>query len=100
MEMEKLQLFAVLDAKMELYLAPITARNAAVAARIFETAVLQEGHDFNVHADDYSLWLVGEFDPGTGEVSALGLKSIVQGHHIINKHANQEVSSGTSPFNR
>jgi len=94
MEMEKLQLFAVLDNKMELYLAPITARNIAVAVRIFETAVLSQGHDFNTHPDDYSLWLIGEFDQSSGEVKSLPAKTVVQGHQIINKHKNEEILSG------
>ncbi len=94
MEMEKLQLFAVLDCKMELYLQPITARNIGVAVRIFETAVLTPGHDFNQHADDYSLWLIGEFDQVTGELVATPVKVVVQASSIRNKYNNEERISG------
>ncbi len=96
MEMEKLQLFAVLDCKMELYLQPITARNIAVAVRIFETAVLTPGHDFNQHADDYSLWLIGEFDQVSAELKGQAAKVVVQGNHIMNKYKNEERISGSA----
>ena len=87
---QEVQLFCVLDSKMEMYIAPYSALNRAVAIRIFETAVRQEGHDFNIHADDYSLWLVGEFDPGTAQVTALPLENMVNAHHIINKMRNEQ----------
>jgi len=91
MEMEKLQLFAVLDCKMELYLSPITARNTAVAVRIFETAVLTDGHDFNTHADDYSLWAIGSFDPGSGQLEPSPSKLVMQAHQIRNKFQNEGI---------
>ncbi len=86
--MQRLDLFCVYDCKMELYLSPFTAMNTAVAVRVFATAVLQEGHDFNSHADDYSMWQIGEFDQETGGVKAIALKNVVQGHHILNKQRN------------
>jgi len=89
--MEKLQMFCIYDCKMELYLSPFTAINAAVAARQFETAVVTEGHDFNNHPDDYSLWQIGLFDQQTAGVETTASRNVVQAHHIINKYKNEEV---------
>lgn len=92
--MQDLLLFCIYDSKAEMYLPPWSAMNRAVAHRIFETAVLQEGHDFNVHADDYSLWEVGSFNPEKAELKPHTLTNIVNAHHILNRFNNKEQSSG------
>jgi len=83
-------LFCVYDSKVEGYLPPFTAMNRAVATRIFETAVMTEGHDFNQHADDYSLFEIGHYEPGTGELVSIQPKSVVAAHHVINKYKNRQ----------
>lgn len=89
--MDSIKLFCVYDSKVEGYLPPFTAMNRAVATRIFETAVMQEGHDFNQHAEDYSLFEIGEYEPDTAELKALTpVSTIVNAHHIISKYANRQ----------
>lgn len=88
--MEKQLLFCVYDSKVEGYLPPFTAMNRAVAIRMFTTAVLQEGSDFNNHADDYSLFEIGHYEPSSGELVSIQPKSVVAAHHIMNKHKNQQ----------
>jgi len=94
--MEKLLLFCVYDSKVEGYLPPFTAMNRPVAIRIFETAVLQEDHDFNRHAEDYSLFEIGHYEPGTGELVSKTPVQAVQAIQIITKHNNrqQDIQSG------
>lgn len=89
MAMEKLQMFCIYDCKMELYLSPFTAINAAVAAREFETAVMTPNHNFNQHPDDYSLWEIGEFDQQSAAVGSAVLRNVVQAHHIMARNLNQ-----------
>lgn len=82
-------LFCVYDEKAEMYLPPFTAMNRAVAHRIFESAVMQEGHDFNRHADDYSLWEIGKFDQDKGLVTSDGKHhNVVNAHHLMAKFNN------------
>ncbi len=88
--MEKQILFSVYDAKAEGYLSPISAMNRAVAYRIFETAVMSEGHDFNHHAEDYTLFEIGHYEPDTAELVSKTPVAVVAAHHIINKHKNRE----------
>jgi hypothetical protein len=63
-----LGLFAVHDVKAAQYLPPFASMNEGTAQRQFASAVMSEGHDFNVHAADYSLWSIGEFDSETAEI--------------------------------
>jgi len=89
--------FCVYDAKAELYHPSFTAMNRAVAHRQFETAVSQEGHEFNLHADDYSLWETGTFDQDEGiNEDNKNHVNVVNAHHIVAKLNNQmlEVASG------
>ncbi len=83
--MDKLVMFCVYDSKVEGYLNPFTAMNRAVANRIFETAVLTEGHDFHQHAEDYTLFEVGQFDPDTGVLEPGQLSSVANAHQVLNK---------------
>jgi len=95
--MEKTPLFCVYDNKVEGYLPPFTAMNRAVAVRMFESAVMKTGTDFNDHAEDYSLWETGVFDPSTGLSGPResGQKQqVVEAHHIIAKYRNQGDESG------
>jgi len=89
--------FCVFDEKAELYNSSFTAMNRAVAHRQFETAVLQEGHEFNLHAEDYSLWETGTFDPDTGINLDNGQHSnVVNAHHVIMKHNNSQYGAQAS----
>lgn len=55
-------LFTVYDSKAANYLPPFVSRNHATALREFRDAVNQEGHAFNTHAEDFTLWHIGTFD--------------------------------------
>lgn len=91
MEAIILPTFAILDEKAEMHLPTFTARNRAVAHRMFETAVLQDGHDFNKHPEDYSLWETGTFNQDTGVNTDISPHSnVVNAHHIIMKLRNSQ----------
>lgn len=78
--MATLGLFAVHDVKAAQYLPPFASMNEGTAQRQFASAVMNEGHDFNVHAADYSLWSIGEFDtPYTGHSSPLRASKYLPG---------------------
>lgn len=55
-------LFTVYDSKAANYLPPFVSRNQATALREFKDAVNQEGHAFNTHAEDFTLWHIGTFN--------------------------------------
>lgn len=87
--MEKSLLFCVYDSKVEGYLPPFTAQNRAVAYRIFESAIMQENHDFNQHAEDYTLFEIGHYEPDTGALVSINNSVVVSALHIVSKLRNQ-----------
>jgi len=58
--------FSVHDSAAQAYLLPIYAQSTGVALRSFAEAANREGHNFNRHAADYTLFETGAFDDSTG----------------------------------
>lgn len=57
----------VYDSKAEAFLPPIFSETAATAIRSFVTAVAQEGHNFSLYAEDYTLMKLGEWNELSAE---------------------------------
>lgn len=64
-----LKMFSVYDSKIEAYMAPIFCRTNGEALRRFEATAAQEDHDFNLHAADFTLMAVGEWDDEKGIIT-------------------------------
>lgn len=64
----KLLAFAVRDSKMELFQRPFFAETKGAALRAFRDACKEPGHEFNKHAEDYTLFHIGLFDMEKGEL--------------------------------
>ena len=62
----KTKAFSVYDNKAMVWTNPFYAINIQVAQRIIFNAVNDEGHNFNLNPEDYSLHLVGEFNDEDG----------------------------------
>lgn len=69
-------MFVVHDVKAGNYLSPFASMNNATAQREFATAILQEGHQFNDHAEDFSLWRIANYDTEKAEIT-LGSKELI-----------------------
>ena len=65
-----MKLFAIRDTKVEAFLYPFTARTVGQAVRMTSDLVNQKGHQFNEHAEDYSLFEVGTFDESTAVITS------------------------------
>lgn len=61
-------IYTIHDNKAAAYLPPFYLHNKNMAIRSFADCVQEEGHQFNKHPEDYSLWEIGEFDDLTGEI--------------------------------
>lgn len=64
-------MFSVYDSPAKAYLPPFVADTEKVALRMFEAACRDSQHQFARFAEDYTLFLVGEFDDFTGQVIEL-----------------------------
>lgn len=73
----KLFLFSVQDSKVGAFLPPFAARAKGEAIRSFSQAVSDEKHQFNQHKSDYSLWVLAEFEDGSGQVTAFMPERVV-----------------------
>lgn len=78
----ELECFTVWDAKAKAYIQPFWAMNEQVAQRMFATAVNDPQHDFNIHAEDYSLFKLGAFDQVTGEMIISEIECIARAHEL------------------
>lgn len=69
-------LFTVFDSAAGMFLDPFVAPSVEFAIRAFRQAVNQEGHQFNQFPQDYTLFLVGEFDPASGGLTGNNPQSL------------------------
>ena len=58
----KHKVFSVYDSKVEAYHVPFFAPTVGAAIRMFADAVGDSGSQFAKHAEDYTLFLIGEYD--------------------------------------
>lgn len=68
--MRKLQIMTVFDARAEAFMPAFSVDTVGIAMREFEKMCNSPGHQFCDHAEDFSLFLVGEFDVERGVVLA------------------------------
>lgn len=61
----KFAIVAIKDAKADVFSHPMAFQSKGQAIRSFADQVNTEGEHFYKHPEDYSLWLVGEYDDNT-----------------------------------
>jgi len=60
--MTKLKIFSIYDSKAVAHITPFYLANEALAIRAVTQAVNDEKHQFHNQPEDYTLFLLGEFD--------------------------------------
>jgi len=66
----KMLVFAVYDAAAEAFLAPLFFDTKGQALRVFSDACNNEEHQFSRHAEDYTMFHIGFYEPGKGLLEA------------------------------
>lgn len=61
------KIFAVYDAAAKAYLAPFQLPREEMALRAFRDVINSPNHELANHPEDYTLFLLGEFDNRTGQ---------------------------------
>ena len=87
--MFKLGMYSVFDSKAEQFTPPFSAGNDALAVRVFSGACSEPTHDFHRHAEDFTLFKVGEFDQEKGVIVPCSPESIVTAIVVVSQIANQ-----------
>ena len=67
----KLLAFSVFDEKAAVFGSPIFCATRGLAVRSFSDAVNQKDSPLYIHASDYKLYLVGEFDTVNGSFTVV-----------------------------
>ena len=69
MKVGKLLMAAVYDSAVGVYFQPFFARSRAEALRSFVDVANTDGHPFNNHPGDYTLFILAEWDEESGRFS-------------------------------
>lgn len=79
-------IYSVRDAKVEAFLQPFFSPTTGSAIRSLSDAVNDPKHEFFKHVNDYSLWLLGTFDDGSGVLTPeTPPKAILSCVELVNK---------------
>lgn len=65
----KMAMVSIYDVKAEAWTAPMFFQAPGQAIRSFSDAVNKADSEFAAHPEDYTLFMMGEFDPQTGEIT-------------------------------
>lgn len=60
--------YAIYDSKAEAYMQPMVYKTKGQAIRAFEDAINDKETLFSKHAQDFTLWELGEYDETKGEI--------------------------------
>ena len=82
-----MRLFRIYDSKAETYGPILEADNSAVAIRMVQRAVDDESSEWSIHAEDYSLWEVGETDRDTASISPTTPSCLIHLHELRTQNA-------------
>lgn len=77
------RIYTVYDSAAEAYLEPFFARSHGEAVRSFEDAVNTEGHPFQRHPDDYTLYYIGTFTEDSGAILGDNHVSLGNGPELV-----------------
>lgn len=78
-----MKIFSIYDAAVETYLNPFFAKTMGSAIRSFSDGVNDETTMFNKHANDYTLYQIGEFDEDSGAVVGHPPKKLITGPEVL-----------------
>lgn len=62
-----LSVFSVFDSKIGAFMTPFFMRSRGEALRAFSDAVNKEGSNMGPHAEDFTLFLLGDWDDGSAK---------------------------------
>jgi len=71
------KMFAVFDRKAKAFHPPFVLPNSDMAARTFADCINDPKHNYGVHPEDYTLYLIASWSQETGRVDGSGELEIV-----------------------
>lgn len=77
-----MRIYSIFDSKAEAFMQPFFAATEGVALRYVTNAASEEGHEFNRHAEDYTLFEIGAFNESDGSIDPETPKAISNLVHL------------------
>lgn len=81
--MQTLELFCVYDLKAEYFGSPFTARNSAVAQRLFERLCFSGESEISKAPTDYTLVHIGSFDDSNASITTIAPVTVCSGAQLL-----------------
>ena len=72
-----MKIFTIYDSKATAYLQPFFSKTEQTAVRDVTTIVNEPNSNFNLHAEDFSLFTIGKYDEDSGKITAKNPEHIV-----------------------
>lgn len=79
----KLSIFAVYDVKVGAYMQPFFSPSVGSALRSLTDAVNDQKHEFSRHAEDYTLFILGNWDDASGLFDTSPPESVVTCRELV-----------------
>lgn len=93
---------AVFDRQALAYMTPMFFQATGQAVRAFTDAVNNQENEFGKHPEDYAVFKLGSYDPGTGQIKAQpeGPIQVVTGLDVVDRSRYEEIANaGAVPIN-
>lgn len=86
--------YAIRDEKAALFLQPFMAVNDLVAVRTFGEAIANEDSRFRIHAPDFSLHRLGQFNQTSGELAPEPPQHLAEALDIVTQQLKEAANQG------
>lgn len=83
----KMLAFAVYDSKAQYYEKPMFARSKGEMLRVFGDVANNKEHPVGAHPEDYSLFLVGEYDQTSGVLTNVPKEVVIGAWEMVKVQA-------------
>lgn len=78
-----LKIVAVRDRAVDAFGVPFFVKHVGEALRSFEDEIRREGSTMGAHADDYDLYVVGDYDDATGSITGSSPVMLATGKSMV-----------------
>lgn len=80
----KLNAYVIFDSKAQIYNKPFFLINSSIALRSFQDITNDENTDIHNHPEDFSLWLIGEYEDATAVFTPCLADCLCKAHELTN----------------
>jgi len=78
-----LNIYSIFDTAAAIYQRPFTAKSHGEVTRSFKDVCTDADHEIGKHPEDYTLFCLGTFNDGTGEVTGFGPEKVATALELV-----------------